>query len=817
MKQSRLFTTIPAMLLGIVLGVGSTPAFAVDGDPPDLFNLDGTPADPNGVVALPDDWNTLYTECDSFGDCGGIPDEFTTIKPDGIDKSIFWKGGSKDVLDISKWWHKDGSVPDKDEILHAFAAAYKNPNDVCYSSLGYDPECDDPDTRVVHYANDTFIYFGLDRYDNSGDAFAGFWFLQNDVAADPATSRFTDVHVGRNSDLPGDVLILVEYPQGSDAVPLIKAYEWDPLFLPPDNLDENGHDIGPLEMIYNSATDSTEPALCDSAGNKLACAITNEELIAGSLWPYMSKDGTTDYPLETFYEGGINITQLLGGKNLCVSSFLAETRSSRSETAQLKDFVLTGFSLCGAEIHTQIHDVDHNDITFTSIKPGNIIHDWAVVKTSGPGVIEDPEGTVNFYLYNNGFCDGSFVDSDVDVPLVGDVPDDNTATAESIGFSDLVPGIYSFHADFVSSNPDFPSSALDSEECEVITIEPYESEISTQIHEAGGHSPDIQGNTEFVGITIHDHAYVVEKTGNFPSAPTPTGNVDFLLFSTDDCTGGSTALSGALDGNGEAITGNFTPLGDTMLSYSASYAGDTNYLPSTESDCEPLIVEKYDSELRTEIHEGSGHSPDVQGTRLPVLTTFHDHAYWSETTGEPSAPIPTGDVTFELYENPTCSAPPTTNFGGISWPQSNGLDGAFEAETPLFTPSVGAFSIKATWAEDANYHGSIAACEELEIFKLDPSIVTMVKVRDLAQVSGAGPQPTGTVTFQTYRSNDCSGTAVDTVIRPLSSGGDAEQETASEQLLTVSDGVASYKVNYDGDDFYDAKLHNCEVVQFSVQ
>ena len=41
MKLSILFRPMTAVLLGIVMGVGITPAFAVDRDPPNLFELDG--------------------------------------------------------------------------------------------------------------------------------------------------------------------------------------------------------------------------------------------------------------------------------------------------------------------------------------------------------------------------------------------------------------------------------------------------------------------------------------------------------------------------------------------------------------------------------------------------------------------------------------------------------------------------------------------------------------------------------------------------------------------------------------------------------
>lgn len=125
MKKLTFFTTILAMLLGIVMGVGSTPAYAVDGDPPGLFALDGDTQDTDGDLTMPDDWDSLDRLDPNNGGAGfgGQPIAFTSILDDPAPVTIFWKGGSKDVLDIPNWWHKDGSVPDKDDITNAYAAA----------------------------------------------------------------------------------------------------------------------------------------------------------------------------------------------------------------------------------------------------------------------------------------------------------------------------------------------------------------------------------------------------------------------------------------------------------------------------------------------------------------------------------------------------------------------------------------------------------------------------------------------------------------------------------------------------------------------
>ncbi|NMV11847.1 hypothetical protein HKB26_01215, partial [Vibrio parahaemolyticus] len=103
--------------------------------------------------------------------------------------------------DISEWSHKDGSVPDKDDLTNAYAAAYGVDNGGGGSDL--------------------VIYFGADRFANVGDAFMGFWFFQDDVQALDDGS-FSGQHV------VGDVLVLIDYPQGANDEPYAALVTWDP-------------------------------------------------------------------------------------------------------------------------------------------------------------------------------------------------------------------------------------------------------------------------------------------------------------------------------------------------------------------------------------------------------------------------------------------------------------------------------------------------------------------------------------------------------------------------------------------------------------
>jgi hypothetical protein len=78
------------------------------------------------------------------------------------------------------------------------------------------------------------------------------------------------------------------------------------------------------------------------------CAITNPTATpAPSFWNYQAKGGTLGtFPPQTFFEGGVNLNKIFPTGVPCFSSFLAETRSSSSITATLKDFAEGSFNLC---------------------------------------------------------------------------------------------------------------------------------------------------------------------------------------------------------------------------------------------------------------------------------------------------------------------------------------------------------------------------------------------------------------------------------------------------------------------------------------
>jgi hypothetical protein len=306
------------MLLGgavAALSLLTSPAWAVD----DLGLFELEPAYTANAVqdgGLPgaEDWETLY---DSGANTGGTSKAFTGIVPDPGSQSIF-VGGRKDIQDIPEWGHKDtGGLPDKDNLTNAYAAAY-----------------DDPDS------GDLIAYFGADRFANVGDAFMGFWFFAGQVSANPDGS-----FSGQHTLL--DVLVLANFPQANNAVPIIQAYKWDPsCSKAASNSPSEGQCAAKnLRLLRNGNT-------CGSADHD-PCATTNDSTVTAP-WPYTAKTGENDFPFESFFEGGINLSEFAG--ETCFSSFLAETRSSSSPTATLKDFVLGQFATCGIEANKACDD-----------------------------------------------------------------------------------------------------------------------------------------------------------------------------------------------------------------------------------------------------------------------------------------------------------------------------------------------------------------------------------------------------------------------------------------------------------------------------
>jgi hypothetical protein len=278
----------------VAVAPNAAPAFTVDVT--SAFELDGNAVAGGGAL---DDWSTLQSGAGSAvaKTMGTVPGGVAIADLEGV--TIFTGGGSKDDLDVPNWRYKNGSVPPKDEITNAYAALYSVPGGM---------------------GNEQILVFGADRFAQSGAAQIGFWFFQSDVHPVAGSDTFTANHQN------GDILILSDFTQGG-AISTIRVFRWH---------SPGGGINGTLDQVGDGVD-------CTAAGGpKFFCGEVNSSPQTAP-WSYVPKAGPAgSFPTGGFYEGAINLSAL-GIADACFASFLAETRSSPSVDATLKDFVQGSF------------------------------------------------------------------------------------------------------------------------------------------------------------------------------------------------------------------------------------------------------------------------------------------------------------------------------------------------------------------------------------------------------------------------------------------------------------------------------------------
>ena len=340
----RLVSVGAAALLLTALGVMPAHAISTEG----LFELDGNVADPSGS-ALPDDWASFYV----------VPSQGHTTQTSGIvpdtTPSVF--RGSKDTQDISTWGYALGSSPPKDDLQHAYAAAY-----TATTAVG--------STRV----GDLLVYFGANRAAFNGTASLGFWFFKNPIALDNPNGRFINPNTNAlATHADGDVLVAFEYTNGG-AVSGVRLFRWTGAGTGGQLVESGSIGVAP----------TTNPTVfCNGLnGNDTICGSNNHD---GFTLPWNGAIAPGQ-----FFEGGINLSRVLGG-DTCFAAFMATTRTSSTANATIKNFILGQFPVCHLTVtkscESAVFQAATNNVLNTVV--GRVLNDGGGLLTN-ISLVDDP-------------------------------------------------------------------------------------------------------------------------------------------------------------------------------------------------------------------------------------------------------------------------------------------------------------------------------------------------------------------------------------------------------------------------------------------
>jgi hypothetical protein len=272
--------------------------------------------------------------------------------------------GSKDILDVNGWsCTPANNVTDKGDIMNAYALAYTAPG----------------------VGGHKFMFFGLERNANAGDANVAFWFLQGKASCPDAGGSFTGTHHN------GDLLIVSAFTNGG-SVSNINVYEWQNGALNTTPV-ANGGDC-------KDGTLTGDPT----------CATSNTAAFNSIPWLTENKDDGVGHTLQSgeFFEGGVDLSApSVNLANNCFNTFIPDTRSSQSLTATLYDFAIGQLGECKTNLtttHGDIADTPENDngiggaaASPTSIGTGSVSSgtDTAALQVTGVG---SWSGALTFYL-----------------------------------------------------------------------------------------------------------------------------------------------------------------------------------------------------------------------------------------------------------------------------------------------------------------------------------------------------------------------------------------------------------------------------------
>jgi hypothetical protein len=568
------------------------------------------------------DWNIVYNAVQNHGSDKNpcATDIINSVACDWLNdppgQSIFTLGSS-DTANITGWHWTDSSVPDADEILHAYAIKFSN----------------------------SLLYFGADRFAVNGAKDMGFWFFKSSVTA-KADGTFVDDTGAPAVHQIGDILALGTFSQGG-AVTTIRVFKW---------VGTGGSD-GSLDVQGNF------PDCVPGSGTASGCNTVNNTTIP-SPWLYVGKSAVAPNVIYGggMMEGGIDLGAL--GLTGCFASFMAETRSSPSLTAAQKDFTLGRFESCGATLVTTPQDGSGTNVGSGGLDLGTGVtgvtaKDSAVLTVNGTTSFT---GSVNFFICGpiaeSATCPtGGVPAGTTSVTASGTYASDTVKLTKAANNTTGAPGRYCWRGEFTSTTPGLTAGAKDSTTTECFHVNPVTPTLSTTAVDCTASHTALSGAVAFPG-PFCDKA-VLGGTANkaatngvnatYPSIltgnPLPasngavaTGTITFTLVGPDTnvtvCSPATVVATGTnpqtptVSGNDSYFTTGVTVSSPGVYHWKASYSGDDpNTLAKAHNAAcdqtpEDVTVQQIDSAISTGPYtypqDSASIKSSVVGDKLPA-------------------------------------------------------------------------------------------------------------------------------------------------------------------------------------------------------
>ncbi len=496
----------------------------------------------------------------------------------GTVDTSYHTGSDKDFQDIS-----DPADPTAVDVWHCRDAANAtNKADILNSGF------------VLATGSDGHqLFYGMAERDSEhGSVFNGFWIIQDQVSVPsagdpidcstaPSPKNFSGVHQC------GDVLILFNYDSGG-RVGTTAALQWqrvvDTSTTPPtttDLLGCNGVDDGLPGFGFPDAGDDCEKAegpgiashaplclitvagvdcrveasgptgnFCGRVNAPTTCPNPNKPcdvLVKGPggfSTPWEPRDAPNELVPPTFSETGIDLTAF-DLEIPCVGAFVAESRSSDTVDATLKDFVLapTGVQ-CTSGITTEIHAGSNADPTphtvltdctptpcgaTGTVRSGDTVHDSAFLTIVGPSGTAG--GTLTFTRFDSIDCSGT---GTAQAPIAVSQAIGTTANYESSDFTTVAGTTAISYKATYSGDPakQIPGSSSDCEPLNVI-------------------NPDMALDKDAAPVSTVTYSYQMTNSGDVDlTSPTVSDN---------NCSPVSPVLSGGFNTGDANTNGEFDP------------------------------------------------------------------------------------------------------------------------------------------------------------------------------------------------------------------------------------------------------------------